>query len=107
MNCNGERTNWIRLSIRELKEPSAKQKGIEVKLKNCFAFIQALMALAIFAHGQDVHYNYDRSADFASYKTYQWVELPNQVSDQLIDRDVKRSIDEQLAQKGLTTSRTR
>jgi len=73
-----------------------------VKLKNCFAFIQALMALAIFAHGQDVHYNYDRSANFASYKTYQWVELPNQVSDQLIDRDVKRSIDEQLAQKGLT-----
>ncbi len=54
------------------------------------------------AYGQDVHYNYDRGTNFASYKTYQWVDLPGRVRDQLIDRDIKRSIDEQLAQKGLT-----
>jgi uncharacterized protein DUF4136 len=54
------------------------------------------------AYGQDVHYNYDRGTNFASYKTYQWVDLPGRVPDQLIDRDIKRSIDEQLAQKGLT-----
>src|SRR4029077_8206769 len=40
--------------------------------------------------------------NFAAYKTYQWVDLPGRVPDQLIDRDIKRSIDEQLAQKGLT-----
>jgi hypothetical protein len=54
------------------------------------------------AHAQDVHYNYDRGANFSSYKTYQWVEPPGAVPDQLIDRDIKRAIDEQLAQKGLT-----
>ncbi len=54
------------------------------------------------AYGQDVHYNYDRGSNFASYKTYQWVDLPGRVRDLLIDWDIKRSIDEQLAQKGLT-----
>jgi hypothetical protein len=54
------------------------------------------------AYGQDVHYNYDRGANFAAYKTYQWVDLPGRVPDELIDRDIRQSIDEQLAQKGLT-----
>jgi hypothetical protein len=91
------------------------------------------------AYGQEVHYNYDRGANFAAYKTYQWVDLPSiptrgtlpsgPVSagllpggppieirgsgalgdipasgqdDQLIDQEIKRAIDEQLAQKGLT-----
>jgi Domain of unknown function (DUF4136) len=72
-----------------------------VKLNKCVIFFQALMALAVFSHGQDVHYNYDRNTNFASYKTYQWVDLPGRVPDQLIDRDIRRSIDEQLARKGL------
>jgi hypothetical protein len=105
---------------------------------------------------QDVHYNYDRGANFAGYRTYQWIELPgngprtddagsprsrvelpllptglpapppslppppsgvpasapyfldgasdiraNGSEDQLIDQEIKRAIDEQLAQKGL------
>ena len=54
------------------------------------------------AYGQDVHYNYDRDANFAAYKTYQWVDLPGRVPDQLVDGAVKRSVDEQLARKGLT-----
>jgi hypothetical protein len=65
-------------------------------------FLQALLALAVCAYGQDVHYNYDRDTDFTSYKTYQWVDLPGAVGDLLIDRDIKRSVDERLAQKGLT-----
>jgi len=64
--------------------------------------LSALLFLAAFAYGQDVHYNYDRGANFAAYKTYQWVDLSGRVPDQLIDRDVKRSIDEELARKGLT-----
>jgi hypothetical protein len=78
------------------------------------------------AWGQDLHYNYDRSANWASYKTYQWVDLssaPPNVNvpgglpnlpggppdirssisqDQLLDQDIKRAVDEQLTQKGLT-----
>jgi hypothetical protein len=71
-------------------------------LKNRLTPLLAFLLVVVCAYGQDVHYNYDRGANFSSYKTYQWVELPGKVSDQLIDRDVKRAVDEQLALKGLT-----
>ena len=58
--------------------------------------------MVVCAYGQDVHYNYDRGTNFAAYKTYQWVDLPGGVPDQLIDRDIKRAVDEQFAEKGLT-----
>jgi hypothetical protein len=58
--------------------------------------------MAVCVHGQEVHYNYDPGTNFAAYKTYQWVDLPDGVPDQLIDQAIKRSVDEQLAQKGLT-----
>jgi len=101
------------------------------------------------AFGQEIHYNYDRSASFSAYRTYQWVEIPigtpkvdsppapptinlpaslpnlppappdfpggtpnfpgtasdirsTGSEDQLIDQDIRRAVDEQLAQKGLT-----
>ena len=64
-------------------------------------FLPALLCMVVCVHGQDVHYNYDRSTNFAAYKSYQWVDLPGGVSDQLVDQAIKRSVDEQLAQKGL------
>ena len=67
-----------------------------------FLLLQALVVLVAGAYGQDVHYNFDRGTNFASFKTYQWVGVPGRVQDQFIDRDIKRSVDEQLAQKGLT-----
>jgi len=70
-----------------------------VKFTNVLA---GFLFIVAGAYGQDVHYNYDRGTNFASYKSYQWVDLPGRVRDQLIDRDIKRSIDEQLAQKYLT-----
>jgi hypothetical protein len=90
----------------------------------------ALLFMTAYACSQDVHYNYDRSANFASYKTYQWVDIPSGTptlpgalpmpggapnflnggtdirdgvsEDQLVDHEIKRAIDEQLALKGLT-----
>ena len=90
----------------------------------------ALVVLTLScAYAQDVHYNYDRGANFAAYKTYQWVDEPTgqakvappsglpridlpgggplavrggTADDQLIRQDIQRAIDEQLAQKGLT-----
>jgi Domain of unknown function (DUF4136) len=73
-----------------------------MRLTRCLTFLQIFLVMAFCAYGQDVHYNYDRGTNFASYKTYQWVDLPGRVPDELIDRDIRRSIDEQLAQKGLT-----
>lgn len=61
----------------------------------------AALLMAACAYAQDVHYNYDHGTNFQSYKTYKWVNLPDAVPDQLIDRSIKRAIDEQLVQKGL------
>ncbi len=99
-------------------------------------FFSSLLFMTAYACGQNVHYNYDRGANFASYKTYQWLDSPSGPptfpsappirsgpplpgaapgffsgatdirgggsEDQLVDQDIKRAIDEQLAQKGLT-----
>ena len=73
-----------------------------MRLTKYLTFLQLFVVMAVYTNGQDVHYNYDRGANFTSYRTYQWVDLPGHVPDPLIDRDIKRSIDEQLAQKGLT-----
>jgi Domain of unknown function (DUF4136) len=65
--------------------------------------LPAFLFMMVYAYAQDIHYNYDRGANFAAYETYQWVDIPGDaVPDQLIDRDIKQAVDEQLAQKGLT-----
>ena len=90
----------------------------------------ALLFMLACARGQDIHYNYDRGANFQSYRTYQWVDLRkgpggpsnadvpaglpnlpmgpppmsggNVPDDQLLDQDIHRAVDAQLAEKGLT-----
>jgi hypothetical protein len=58
-----------------------------MRLTNQLTLLAAFLFMAACAYGQDVHYNYDRSANFAAYKTYQWVEIPGgAVPDQLIDQ---------------------
>jgi hypothetical protein len=74
-----------------------------MRLTKQLTFLTACLLAVAGAYGQDTHYNYDRGTNFAAYKTYQWVDTPGgAVPDQLIDRDIKRAVDEQLAQKGLT-----
>lgn len=54
------------------------------------------------AFAQDVQFDYDRSANFNAYKTYQWIDYKGvQVRDQLLDQDIKRAVDAQLTGKGL------
>ena len=66
------------------------------------ATLTGLLCLAGAVLGQDVHYDYDRGANFSVYRTYQWVELKTgQASDQLMDQNIRRAVDEQLAGKGL------
>lgn len=53
--------------------------------------------------GQDVHYNFMPGTDFSKYHTYKWVSIeggahPNQI----MDAEIKQSVDSQLASKGLT-----
>ena len=84
------------------KRKMCKQKGIVMRLTLWIRTLLSILAMSMCAYSQDVHYNYDRGAAFGSYRTYQWVDLPGAVKDQLINADIKRSIDEQLSQKGLT-----
>jgi|SRR5208283_2860051 len=64
--------------------------------------LTALMCLGVAAFAQEVQFDYSRSANFNAYKTYQWIDYkPVQPSDQLLDQDIKRAVDEQLAGKGL------
>ena len=55
----------------------------------------------VAAFAQDVQFDYDRSANFNAYKTYQWDYKAVRVGDELLDRDIKGAVDEQLAGKGL------
>jgi len=62
----------------------------------------AIVFLGVAAFAQDVQFDYDRSANFNAYKTYQWIDYrPVAPGDQLLDQDIKRAVDEQLAGKGL------
>jgi hypothetical protein len=70
-----------------------------MKLINATALL-CLGGLAAFA--QEVHFDYSRSANFSTFKTYRWVDYsPVKLTDQLLDQDIKRAVDEQLAGKGL------
>jgi len=62
-----------------------------------------LLAGAGTALAQDVRYNFDKEANFSTFKTYKWVVIKGaqQLSD-LADRQVKAAVDAQLGKKGLT-----
>jgi hypothetical protein len=72
-------------------------------MKRLIAFSSLLLLVASSALAQDVRYNFDKSANFAGFKTYKWVVIKGaaQLSD-LPDRQVKAAVDAELAKKGLT-----
>ncbi|HLK68413.1 MAG TPA: DUF4136 domain-containing protein [Bryobacteraceae bacterium] len=64
--------------------------------------LAALVCLSVAGFAQDVQFDYDRSANFSAYKTYNWVDYRRvDPGDQLLDQDIKRAVDAQLADKGL------
>jgi Domain of unknown function (DUF4136) len=64
--------------------------------------LTVLLFVTVAAFAQDVQFDYDRSTNFTAFKTYQWIDMkPVQVGDQLLDSDIKRAVDAQLAAKGL------
>lgn len=62
----------------------------------------AVLFLGAACYAQEVQFDYDRSANFSTYTTYRWVDYrPVLPGDQLLDKDIKRAVDAQLAGKGL------
>lgn len=73
-------------------------------MKRLILLSVALLLLAsVGALAQDVRYNFDKDANFATYKTYKWVTLKDAGPvDNLLDSQIKAAIDAELAKKGLT-----
>ncbi len=72
--------------------------------KSILQFV-ALVGIVLFAYGaaqaQDVTYNFAPGTNFSKYHTYKWVRIPGaQYPDQILDEQIKQSIDSQLAAKG-------
>jgi hypothetical protein len=66
------------------------------------AFILVLITCSV-ANGQEVRSNYLPDTNFSKYRTYAWVTIQSDGQlNQIIDEEIKRSIDSQLAAKGLT-----
>jgi hypothetical protein len=66
-----------------------------------------LLAGATSAIAQDVRYNFDSQANFAGFKTYKWVALRTDTPmNDIVDGQIKASVDAELAKKGLTQSKT-
>ncbi|WP_035347832.1 DUF4136 domain-containing protein [Edaphobacter aggregans] len=62
-----------------------------------------LLTVASTALCQDVRYNFDKSKDFSKFHTYKWVDIKDaQKPDEITDKQIKASIDSQLATKGLS-----
>jgi uncharacterized protein DUF4136 len=68
-----------------------------------------LVGLILFVGGsalaQDVTYNSAPGTDFSKFKTYKWVKIEGaEYPDQILDQQIKQSIDSQLAAKGFSKS---
>lgn len=62
-----------------------------------------LLVWCVAASAQDIQYNFLQGTDFSRYKTYKWVRVPNaQYPNSILDDQIKRAIDAQLALKGLS-----
>ena len=55
------------------------------------------------AQGQDVRHNFMPGVNFSNFHTYKWVNIENGAHpNQIVDAEIKQSVDSQLASKGLT-----
>jgi hypothetical protein len=70
--------------------------------KSRFLAFAALLLAAGTATAQEVRYNFDKNTDFSRFKTYKWVNVKEATKlNDLVDKQIKASIDTQLAAKGL------
>jgi hypothetical protein len=73
-----------------------------VAAKFGFAFVVVLIECSL-TPAQDVRTNYLPGTDFSKYHTYKWVTIGETgAPDQILDAQIKQSIDSQLVAKGLT-----
>jgi hypothetical protein len=83
------------------------EKSMSQEIRRAMSKVGVGLALAMLActltPAQDVTTNSMPGADFTKYHTYKWVPIDGAVQpNQIVDAQIKQSIDSQLAAKGLT-----
>jgi len=65
--------------------------------------LAAVLLVACASVAVDVRYNFDKNADFSSFKTYKWVPMKDAPKiDDFRDKQIKDAVDSELAKRGLT-----
>jgi len=65
--------------------------------------VGVMLLLCSSAMAQDVTYNFAQGTNFSQFKTYKWITIPGaEQPNQLLDQQIRQSIDSQLAAKGFT-----
>jgi len=73
------------------------------RLSRMIGIAGLVLMWCVAASAQDIKYNFLQGTDFSKYKTYKWIQIPNaQYPNSILDDQIKRAIDAQLALKGLT-----
>jgi hypothetical protein len=76
--------------------------GQDRKFFSSALVVALLLVTAGTVRAQDVRYNFMPGTDFSRYHTYKWVNVTGAHPDQIMDAEIKQSLDTQLAAKGLT-----
>src|SRR5262245_12315622 len=92
-------SGWLLLSKNNLNFERQIKKGERSTMK--LLSLTGLVCFSALLPAQEIHYDYDRGANFSAYHTYQWVGGSNHTTNQLMDQNIRQSIDSQLALKGL------
>jgi Domain of unknown function (DUF4136) len=87
------------MKVKHYHEEVVMSRGIRIYL----AMLGVALLTGTFALAQDVKSNHMPGVDFSKYHTYKWISIekgahPNQI----VDAQIKQSVDAQLSTKGLT-----
>src|ERR1043165_7469591 len=91
-------------ALLEFSEKICRWRSLEMtRLSRMIAIAGLVLVWCVAASAQDIKYNFLQGTDFTKYKTYKWIQIPNaQYPNSILDDQIKRAIDSQLALKGLT-----
>jgi len=76
--------------------------GQDRKFFSSALVVALLLVTAGTLTAQDVRYNFMPRTDFSKYRTYKWVNVGGPRPDQIMDAQIKQSVDSQMASRGMT-----
>jgi hypothetical protein len=93
----------LALFLRERGQGAPRQE--DRKMRSAFATILGIVILGAVTMAQRAAYDYDRTVNFAAFKSYAWIPGTN-LADELNHQRVQRAIDSQLVAHGLRRAKS-